>query len=133
MQLGLRLLQHQTTVLFTSEELLLLQASLALTALAAQCHLGRAGFSLLQMLVSNISQGLDEGRVAIQAISSLDAGAVGFFHDLQIQLIESLNVITGESNGHKDQVCVAALDILHDRIAGLGTQPCGGTNLRLPA
>lgn len=119
-------------MLLAREELLLLQASLTCTSLAAQRHLGRAGLSTLQMLVGNVSEGLDEGGVPIQALGTLDARAVGLMHDLQVQLIQGLDMIAGEGNGHEDQVGMTTLDVLHDSVTGLGSEPCTGAHLRLP-
>lgn len=120
-------------MLLASEELLRLQASLTLATLAAQCHLNGAWFTLLQVLMGNIGQGLDEDRVAIQTLCPLDARAVGFVHNLQVQLIQGLDVIAGKRNWHEDQVGLAALDIFHNSILRLGSKPCLRADLRLPA
>lgn len=120
-------------MLLAREELLLLQTSLTCTSLAAQGHLGRAGLSTLQMFVGNVGESLDENRVPVQALGTLDARAVGLMHNLQVQLIQSLDMIACESNGHEDQVGMTTLDILHDGVTGLCSEPCTGAHLRLPA
>lgn len=119
-------------MLLTRKELLLPQAPLTAASLTAQSHLGRAGLSLLKMLVGKIRKALDEDRVAVQALGPLDTRAIGLLHDFQIQLVQGLNVVAGESDGHKDKVRLAALHILHHRILGLGTQPGFRANLGLP-
>lgn len=120
-------------MLLASKELLLLQTAFTAASLAAQSHLGRAGLSLLQMLMGEICKTLDEDGVSIQALCALDAGAIGLLHDFQIQLVQGLDVVASESNGHKDKVRLAALHIFHHGILGLSTEPGLGTDLGLPA
>lgn len=83
--------------------------------------------------MGNIGQSLDEDRVAVQAFRSLDSRAVCLVHDFQIQLIQGFNVVAGECDGHKNQIRLAALDVLHDSVLGLSTKPRLGADLRLPA
>lgn len=57
---------------FAGEELLRLEAPLALASRTPQTHLLRAGNSALQMSFRNIRQTFDESRVAVQTVCPLD-------------------------------------------------------------
>ncbi len=53
--------------------------------------------------------------------------------DLLIELEERLDMVAGERDGDEHQVGLAFLDVALHRVAGLGAQPGGGADLRLPA
>ena len=53
--------------------------------------------------------------------------------DLPIQLVQRLDVVAGEGDGHEDQVGLALGHVVRDGVGGLGAEPGGGADLRLPA
>lgn len=126
-------LQNEGSVFFPGKKLLLLQASLTSAALTAQSHLGRARLTLLEMRVGNVCKCLDEDRVSVQALCPLDARAIGFMHNLQVQLIQGLDVVAREGNRNQKQIFLASFDIFLHRVACLGSEPCRRAHLRLPA
>jgi hypothetical protein len=103
-----------------------------LAPLTPQSHLAGALLAALQVVAGNVCERPDEGGVAIQTLCPLNSGAVGLMHDFKVEFIERLNVIAGEGNRNKDQVRLAPFNIFLDRIARLGTQPGGWSDLRLP-
>lgn len=86
------------------------------------------------MGLRNICESLDEDRVTVHTLGPLDAWKVpGIFHHLEIQLVKGFNMVTGERNGHENDVGVPTLYIFLDSVACLGTKPGGRSDLGLPA
>lgn len=127
-----RTLYYQGSSFLASKELLLLQATVTLAALATQSHLKGALLSLAQVVLCDVGKSLDEHRVSVQTLRSLDAGAVGLLHHLKVQLIQSLNVVAGEGNRYQDDIGLSSLHVLLHSIASLSAQPSGRAHLRLP-
>ena len=125
-------LYHEGGVL-SGEKLLLLQAPLTLAPLTAERHLQRAVLPALEMFVCNIRKRINEDGVAIETLGSLDSGVVGILDHFLIKFIESLDVVTRKRNWHQDDVCLAPLDVLLDRVARLCSKPGRRSHLRLPA
>ncbi len=109
------------------------QAPLALTPLTPQRHLLRAALSTPQMPHRNIRQRLNKHRATIQTLRALHPRMPRLMDDLLIQLEERLDMVAGERDGDEHQVGLAFLDVALHRVAGLGAQPGGGPDLRLPA
>lgn len=53
--------------------------------------------------------------------------------DFLVQLEERLDMVAGKGDGDEHQIGLAFLDVALHRVAGLGAQPGGGADLRLPA
>lgn len=85
------------------------------------------------MFAGNVSKCLDEDWVAVQALCALDAGAVGFVDNLQVQFVQGFDVITRKRNRDQNQVRLSLLHVLLHGITCLGSEPGRGADLRLPA
>ncbi len=84
------------------------------------------------MRMRNVCEGLNEYRASVETLCTLDSRMACFMDDLLIQLIQGLDVITGESYGNEYQVCLTFLDIFLNSIARLCTQPGRWSDLGLP-
>lgn len=81
----------------------------------------------------NIRQRLNEHWAIIQALCALHPRMPSLMDDFLIQLEQCLDMVAGESYRYEHQVCLAFLHVCLHRVAGLGAQPGGGSDLRLPA
>ncbi|KAI3479347.1 hypothetical protein L1887_58631 [Cichorium endivia] len=83
---------------------------------------------------ADLGHGADEGGFVVERLCALERDAVllGFLLQLNVDLVERLDVVAGEGDGHDDGVLVALLCPALDGVAGLRAEPSGGTHLRLP-
>lgn len=142
------------------EELLLMTTLFVCATRTSQGQLARNGAPVLQVLRSDIGDGLDKVWRVVEGLASLDTGEaklwkaeeflllahllpgshnrpktahlLGLFEVLEIQLKQRLNVITRKGNRHQQNVVVLLLRQPLDGVARLRSQPRGRTHLRLP-
>jgi hypothetical protein len=116
------------------KKLLLCQTPLARASRTSQNHLRAARLAALQVGLGQVGQRLDEDGAAVQAVYTPHAlVALGVLADnLLVQLVQRLNVVTGEGNGDQQHVCLALLHQALDRVRCLCAQPWLRADLRLP-
>ena len=84
------------------------------------------------MVLCDIRQRLDEHSVPVQAFDTLDTLVVCLVDDLLVELVERLDMVTGESDWDQNEVGLALLDVVGDGVARLSAEPGGRADLGLP-
>ena len=89
------------------------------------------------MRLGDIRECLDEDGASVEGLRSTDptfcTEFVGFVDDFLIEFKERFDVVGGEGDGDEDQILLALGDVIFDGVGGLGSEPGGGSDLRLPA
>lgn len=84
------------------------------------------------MLLHNLRHGLNKLLIIIQALRALNPRLPGLMNNLQIQLMQSLDMITRKRNRHEHHLLDSLLHVPLHGLTRLGAQPRRRAHLTLP-
>lgn len=120
----------------TPEEHLLAGVALTPDVLTTPLIGDLAGSSVYRREVrsADLGHSADEGGLVVERLGTLESDSVllSLLLELNVNFVERLDVVTGESDGHNNGILVTLLSPALDGIARLRSKPSSGTDLRLP-